>query len=317
MKRKKRLEEARLEKEKKDEEEKLKLEAEKREKDQYKKQLKKERKTLRTYVKNKNYFAKNEEEKVSLMDDIERLVDLLTLSEIQSLNETLESANKENVARDSLLKMLNCMNNRIDDEKNQETKFNLENEIRIASEAAEAAAAKAAAAAEWADDEVKLLVKACKVIATGTRNRWEVIANFIEEHSRGKYKRTDKEVLNKTKDLQKIDPTTKEEFNKRAFEKTLQTITTEELVKDKPSERYNTPGEQLLAENGSNPAPWSVQEQKTLEQALKTYPGTLADRWEKIADCLPSRSKKDCIVRYKELVEVIQAKKKATAKAKP
>jgi hypothetical protein len=96
------------------------------------------------------------------------------------------------------------MNNRIDDEKNQETKFNLENEIRIASEAAEAAAAKAAAAAQWDDDEVKLLVKACKVIATGTRNRWEVIANFIEEHSRGKYKRTDKEVLNKTKDLQKI-----------------------------------------------------------------------------------------------------------------
>ena len=34
-------------------------------------------------------------------------------------------------------------------------------------------------------------------------NRWDVIANFIEEHSRGKFKRTGKEVLNKTKEIDK------------------------------------------------------------------------------------------------------------------
>ena len=42
-------------------------------------------------------------------------------------------------------------------------------------------------------------------------------------------------------------------------------------------------GEQFLAEQGSNPSPWSVDEQKILEQALKTYPASLADRWEKIS----------------------------------
>jgi DnaJ family protein C protein 2 len=61
-------------------------------------------------------------------------------------------------------------------------------------------------------------------------------------------------------------------------------------------------------------AAWSADEQKTLEQALKTYPATLSDRWEKIAECLPARSKKDCMVRYKELVELIQAKKRAQQK---
>ncbi len=30
-----------------------------------------------------------------------------------------------------------------------------------------------------------------------------MIANFIEEHSKGKFKRTGKEVLNKTKEMQK------------------------------------------------------------------------------------------------------------------
>jgi hypothetical protein len=33
--------------------------------------------------------------------------------------------------------------------------------------------------------------------------RWDVVANFIEEHSRGKFKRTGKEVLTKTKELDK------------------------------------------------------------------------------------------------------------------
>jgi hypothetical protein len=30
------------------------------------------------------------------------------------------------------------------------------------------------------------------------------VANFIEEHSRGKFKRTGKEVLTKTKEMQKL-----------------------------------------------------------------------------------------------------------------
>ncbi len=61
-----------------------------------------------------------------------------------------------------------------------------------------------ASSKEWCDDEVRLLVKGVKIIPVGTRDRWDVIANFIEEHSRGKFKRTGKEVLNKTKDLQKM-----------------------------------------------------------------------------------------------------------------
>lgn len=93
---------------------------------------------------------------------------------------------------------------------------------------------------EWTDDEIKLLVKGAKIIAVGTRDRWDVIANFIEEHSRGKYKRTGKEVLNKTKEMQKMDPSTKEEMNKKAFEKTVQSIKQEPVVTEKPSERYTS-----------------------------------------------------------------------------
>ncbi len=40
----------------------------------------------------------------------------------------------------------------------------------------------------------------CRVVSFS----WDVIAKFIEEHSRGKYKRTGKEVLTKTKEMQKM-----------------------------------------------------------------------------------------------------------------
>ena len=66
-----------------------------------------------------------------------------------------------------------------------------------------------------------------------------------------------------------------------------------------------------MAEQGSNLGVWTTEEQKTLEQALKTYPASMPDRWDRIAECIPTRSKKDCMIRYKELVELIQAKKKA------
>lgn len=63
---------------------------------------------------------------------------------------------------------------------------------------------KSAGSKEWCDDEIRLLVKGTKVVALGTADRWAVVAAFIEEHSRGKFKRTGKDVLAKTKELQKM-----------------------------------------------------------------------------------------------------------------
>lgn len=45
--------------------------------------------------------------------------------------------------------------------------------------------------------------------------------------------------------------------------------------------------------------PWSAEEQQLLEQALKTYPNSVSDRWDKIAATVSTRSKKECMKRYK------------------
>eukprot|EP00069_Balaena_mysticetus_P019088 bmy_11954T0 len=57
--------------------------------------------------------------------------------------------------------------------------------------------------------------------------------------------------------------------------------------------------------------PWTQNQQKLLELALQQYPKGSSDRWDKIAKCVPSKSKEDCIARYKLLVELVQKKKQA------
>ncbi|KAM4688542.1 dnaJ homolog subfamily C member 1 [Discoglossus pictus] len=56
---------------------------------------------------------------------------------------------------------------------------------------------------------------------------------------------------------------------------------------------------------------WSQNQQKLLELALQQYPKGTAERWDKIAKCVPGKTKEDCICRYKLLVELVQKKKQA------
>lgn len=55
-------------------------------------------------------------------------------------------------------------------------------------------------------------------------------------------------------------------------------------------------------ESGENLLPWTADEQKLLEQALRTYPGGTPERWDKIAGCIATRSKKDCMTRFKVII---------------
>eukprot|EP01116_Phalansterium_solitarium_P008413 TRINITY_DN2230_c0_g1_i1.p1 TRINITY_DN2230_c0_g1~~TRINITY_DN2230_c0_g1_i1.p1 ORF type:complete len:639 (-),score=255.63 TRINITY_DN2230_c0_g1_i1:201-2117(-) len=53
---------------------------------------------------------------------------------------------------------------------------------------------------------------------------------------------------------------------------------------------------------------WTPEQQKLLEKGLQLYPASAEERWEKIAKHV-GRTKKDCIARYKFLVQQIKEKK--------
>lgn len=298
------LEAARLAKEKEEEEARQQAIQAKKEKETQKKAIKKERQKLRVFCKNWNYFFNEEAECVKMMEEVEKLCDRLELASLQSLNEVLGSATKED-AKAAVEKEIQEVNARIQKEKEE-----AEAQLRSASRSAEQSSG-GSGSKNWPDDDLQLLIKAVNLFPAGTNSRWEVIANYMNLHSCTGIKRTAKDVIGKAKSLQKLDPQQKDDINKKAFDKFKKEHVAVPPTVDNavPSERFEAPG----VENSS---PWTADEQKLLEQALKTYPVNTPERWEKIAEAVPGRSKKDCVKRYKELVEMVKAKKAAQEQLK-
>lgn len=294
------LEAARLAKEKEEEEARQAALQAKKEKEIQKKAIKKERQKLRTTCKNWNYFADNEADGVKMMEEVEKLCDRLELTSLQSLNEILASGSKEE-SKAAVEKQVEEVNAQLQKEKEAEV------QARQAARSAEQASGGVGGGKGWNEDDLQLLIKAVNLFPAGTNARWEVIANYMNLHSTSGMKRTAKDVINKAKNLQKLDPLQKDEINRKAYEKFKKehTCVPPSIDNALPSERFDASGSE------GNAAPWTTEEQKLLEQALKTYPVSTPERWEKIAAAVPGRSKKDCMKRYKELVEMVKAKKAA------
>jgi len=309
-KRKEAEEEARLRQEKEEEEKRVKAEAEKKEKEAYKKAMKKEKSKLRALAKDNNYYAADDAQKLTNMTELERLLETLDLNDMKKLNEDLaKSQDGVKVFNDKLAQV------------NEKLEKERLDGLTAAQRAASAAAASTTTdpGKVWTEEETQLLVKGVNMFPAGTANRWDVIASFIVQHASNSPLRTAKEVLQKAKALQKMDSVLKEEANKNAFQTfaagaSAKCNETKKATEDKRME--NQAGTQRFEVTGDNPNPWSTEEQQLLEQALKTYPASLgAERWEKISECVPSRSKKECMRRYKEIAEMVKAKKAAMAAA--
>nr|XP_057922149.1 dnaJ homolog subfamily C member 2 [Doryrhamphus excisus] len=299
------LEAARLAKEKEEEEAKQAAQLAKKEKEIQKKAIKKERQKLRMTCKNWNYFADNEAENVKMMEEVEKLCDRLELTSLQSLNELLASASKED-SKLAVEKQVQEVNAQLQREK--EAEFQAMQTARSAEQASGGGGGGGGSSGKgWNEEDLQLLIKAVNLFPAGTNARWEVIANYMNLHSTSGMKRTAKDVINKAKSLQRLDPLQKDDINRKAFEKFKKEHTSVPTTVDNavPSERFEGPG------GDGNAAPWTTEEQKLLEQALKTYPVSTPERWEKIAASVPGRNKKDCMKRYKELVEMVKAKKAA------
>uniref|UniRef100_A0A672TCT4 DnaJ homolog subfamily C member 2-like n=1 Tax=Sinocyclocheilus grahami TaxID=75366 RepID=A0A672TCT4_SINGR len=278
----------------------------KKEKEAQKKAIKKERQKLRTTCKTHSYFTDNEADGVRMMEEVEKLCDRLELTSLQTLNEALASGSKEQSKA--------ALENQVQEVKDQMQK---EKEAEMQAQQAARGAEHTSAGGGgggggannrgWNEEDLQLLIKAVNLFPAGTNARWEVIANYMNQHSSSGVKRTAKDVINKAKTLQKLDPHQKDEINRKAFEKFKKehSVVPQTVDNAVPSERFDAVGAE------SNSSPWTTEEQKLLEQALKTYPVNTAERWEKISDAVPGRSKKDCMKRYKELVEMIKAKKAA------
>lgn len=291
-------EKVRLLKEQTEAAERAKQDAVKNEREAQKRALKKERKKIWGFCKSNNFYTQDQDETVHHMTSLEKACEVLELQQLEEFYKGLQEIGKE-----AFLKTIRMVEKQLEEERKKVVEAATNKQTVSKSKKGEA---------PWTNDHLQLLIKAVNLFPAGTNERWEVVANFLNQHSSGVV-RTAKEVLSKAKDLQNSDYSKdllKKAANKNAFDnfKKVQKGTRGENVEADASERFES-----VAEQQGVSAPWTNQEQQLLEQALKTYPTNTPERWDRISDCIPSRSKKDCMRRYKDLVEMVRAKKAAQA----
>lgn len=324
----------RMAKEKEEQEARAKAQAAKREREAVKKVLKKERRKLRDTTKKYDYFTTDESERVKLMVEVEKLCEALSSASLQSLN--VEMAKDEEIAKSAFLNQLSEVNEAIEKEKQEEILKH-----HHAAQGTGGGVKSGGKEKQWNTEDLQILVKAANLFPPGTVKRYEVLANYINQHSTSGVTRNAKDIISKTKELQKNDSSMKDQANQGAFHKFQQSqgqLKKRDL--DDPSVRFNNGGKGAKAANVTNTnimssdtsgekmeekpsakgaavssesTAWTNDEQKRLEQALKTYPASTKDRWDWIAEAVPTRKKKECMIRYKELVERVKAKKAAQA----
>eukprot|EP00497_Spongosphaera_streptacantha_P002215 TRINITY_DN2825_c0_g2_i1.p1 TRINITY_DN2825_c0_g2~~TRINITY_DN2825_c0_g2_i1.p1 ORF type:complete len:201 (-),score=65.90 TRINITY_DN2825_c0_g2_i1:27-629(-) len=142
-------------------------------------------------------------------------------------------------------------------------------------------ASRCAGKRPWTDEELVLLRQAVNKFPGGTIERWTKIRRHMNE------KRSEQEIIDKLKEI------------KKGGRKMM----------------HRPPGSQ----QGQSAAPeWSAAQQKALENALKETKGVAGvARWDKIAEMVEGKDRKECIARFKELREKVMDKKEKVPTAWP
>lgn len=143
----------------------------------------------------------------------------------------------------------------------------------------------------WTDEDLTELTRLTKKYPNGTLSRWEVIAEHMN--------RSVQEVTFQAARL-------KEPTYRPSSDSVAETIVQEATKKAKKVTATVAEEKQAAAE-----ATWSQEDQKLLETAIVKYPKTTAgDRWQKIANSVPGRTKEECLARYKYLVQKVKEQHK-------
>ncbi|CAL8076566.1 unnamed protein product [Calicophoron daubneyi] len=279
-------------------------EQQRREREQSRMEAKKERRRLRTVVVDRlDHFISavpdsvdTGAERVRVLADMDILCQRLSNVRLQELNTSLEEADSVEKARSLFEAEVQSVKRELQAPVVQ----TLTKPTRSDSSAAPSNSRK------WTLDMIQLLVKAVNLLPAGTPKRWEAIAAFINQHA-PEASVTGKEALKEAKALNKEDSAVRKEANVKAFDSFAHSVRTTEATKNV------TITSQIEAEA---PRPWTATEQRALEQALRSCPANQpsdsgGDRWQRIADIVGTRTRRECMLRCKELSEQVRAKKAA------
>ncbi|CAH8549941.1 unnamed protein product [Schistosoma haematobium] len=240
---------------------------------------------------------------VKILADMDLLCQRLSNAQLHELNEYLEQAGTPDKAH--------CIfSAKVESVKHELQANNLQSQTKLKPENSPNTDSQTNAS-KWTTEMIQVLVKAVNILPAGTPKRWEAIAAYVNQHISG-VSVSGKDVLKQAKLLKEEDSNLRKTANTKAFDSFTNSVKETDAVKNV------TITTQLEAEVSR---PWTVIEQRALEQALKTYPSNAGDsgsddRWQLIANVVGTRTRRECIIRCKELAEQVRAKKAALAAAK-
>ena len=122
-----------------------------------------------------------------------------------------------------------------------------------------------------------------------------------------------KDVKTSREDLAKMSVTEfaklvkEKEREKSEKEKDKEKEREREKGKDKSKDRGKATGADEKSEDKAHDKPWTPAEQSLLENAMRTVDKSLADRWDRIAEMVPNRSRKEVVARVKDLKKMLAA----------
>ncbi|KAI6192611.1 DnaJ-like protein subfamily C member 2 [Aphelenchoides fujianensis] len=242
-------------------------------KQQAKKQLQAERRRLRDVVKNKGYFTEDDQQRLEVMECVEGACLNLNLEELSELTNKIE-------AIDELAAALEILS------------IKKENGASAAKNATAANKSESASTkVVWETDEIQLLIKATNIYPAGSVERWVQVTKYINDHSKNGHAKPKKE-----KDV------IKEVKLMKSAEATAQLAN---ALQKQPVGVQNDPTVDA-AKSADAAEVWTAAQQKQLESALKTTDSKDAQRWEKIAEQVDGKTKKQCMQRYKKLVQMVK-----------
>jgi len=134
---------------------------------------------------------------------------------------------------------------------------------------------KIASTQPWTKEELSSLAKAIKKFPAGGANRWETVANFVNNSLQLKNPRSKEECIAQYNSFAKLDAV-------------------DRAVKRKKDEKKETE--------------WTEEQDKELQQGLAKFPSTLDknERWTSIAKCVEGKTKKECVQRFKAIRDALK-----------
>ncbi|KAI9140199.1 hypothetical protein BKA69DRAFT_1125928 [Paraphysoderma sedebokerense] len=293
----------------------------KKNKEERKKAIRKERKTIKNMItKDFNYF--HPAGATVPIDELERVLNCIEfLFEKLESPEMLEEVRTrfEDAAKEGMEKLKTVFEYEYSELKNGSSKIE-EAARQRAEEAARKRAEEAAALEEakkkaerpWTVKEIKILIKAANMFPGGTVNRWQKIADYVALHS-GEETRPEDQIIKKSGEVKKgtaFDNAVLDSLQNEPKKNSDTVVNDAPTVRDPASDASTQEDESK--ENSKASKVWTPAQQIQLQRALQKYPPSYkgADRWDKIASLVEGKTKKECMLRVKQLAEQAKSKRR-------